>query len=366
MTVSTPPRVEPGKTASAPSGIVAGGDREAEAPAAAVADTTPTWHRAPPFDFDPRISTENAWIAALTNGLAHLRANQDCVIARSHEEGVHQMRVALRRLRSRLEIYRPLLPELSATRLDGELKWLTCELGAARDWDVFIGDVLALVRKRLPEDEDLALLAEHAERMRDDGYLRAQAALRSAPYAALLADLVVWIADRPWRVGLRRTAPWTAPATRLASAVLAARHADAMANGEHLATMGAAERHRLRIEIKKQRYAAEFFGSLYAEARVEAYLSALKDLQDSLGTLNDLAVAARLTRKLSKRAGRRERSPLNLAAGMVLGFHLRSSKAEDGVERAWRAFTACRPFWLRRRPAGTPSDAGTEAGGLLR
>lgn len=366
VAVPARPGTADAKMLMAPSDVVGERDHTTEMPVAVPAvDAGPTWHRAPPFEFDPRISTQDAWIAALTNGLAHLRDNQDCVIARSHEEGVHQMRVALRRLRSRLGIFRPLLPEFSAARLDGELKWLTAELGPARDWDVFIGEVLAPVRKRLPEDDDLARLADHAETMRAEGYERAQRALRSAPYAALLADLVVWIADRPWRIGLRRTAPWTAPLTRLASAVLEARHADAMARGQHVATMDADERHRLRIEIKKQRYAAEFFGPLYAEARVEAYLRALKDLQDGLGTLNDLVVARRLTRKLSRKAARKERAALNLAAGMVLGFHLRHSKADDGVERAWRAFTACRPFWLRRRRAGPPSDAGTEAGRLL-
>ena len=60
------------------------------------------------------------------------------------------------------------------------------------------------------------------------------------------------------------------------------------------AQLSADERHRLRIALKKLRYATEFFEALYPKKHTKPYLAALKDLQDGLGHLNDVAVAQRL------------------------------------------------------------------------
>ena len=83
------------------------------------------------------------------------------------------------------------------------------------------------------------------------------------------------------------------------------------------------QRHRLRIALKKLRYATEFFEALYRKS-TRPYLAALKDLQDGLGHLNDVAVAQGLARqpRRRRRPERRWRRPQR-AAGLVLGWHAR-------------------------------------------
>ena len=75
---------------------------------------------------------------------------------------------------------------------------------------------------------------------------------------------------------------------------MAKRHRKALKRGRDFARLTPVERHRLRIALKKLRYATEFFHSPYPKKRTHAYLAALKELQDTLGHLNDVAVAETL------------------------------------------------------------------------
>ena len=93
------------------------------------------------------------------------------------------------------------------------------------------------------------------------------------------------------------------------------------------------------------RYATEFFDSLHAGKRARPYLAALKELQDALGHLNDVAVAERLLRGLSEPAGG-QRAAIGRASGLVLGWLARGvAEAEPEVRDAWQTFVARRPFW---------------------
>src|SRR3546814_7914325 len=77
------------------------------------------------------------------------------------------------------------------------------------------------------------------------------------------------------------------PLVALADALLAKRHRQALKRGRGFAKLPTAERHQLRIAVKKLRYTTEFFRGLYPPKRSKGYLAALRDLQESLGHLND-------------------------------------------------------------------------------
>src|SRR5512134_2231907 len=164
---------------------------------------TPHWSKSRPLILRPDSSAEDAIVEAVSNGIAHLTNNEACVLARSHPEGVHQMRVAVRRLRSRITLYNGLLPENQTRKLTGELKWLIGSLGPARDWDVFVIETMAPALKLLPDDRDLALLRRHAVARQDRGYKIAQGALGSGRYARLKTRLAAWAETRAWRQGAR-------------------------------------------------------------------------------------------------------------------------------------------------------------------
>jgi triphosphatase len=116
------------------------------------------------------------------------------VLAREHEEGVHQMRVATRRLRScppcTISSFRP------SSSTSGELKWLIGELGHARDWDVYVASVFAPVAKQIEAEDRLSALRDQIERQRDEACARAQAGVGSQRYLGLALLLNSWAAGR--------------------------------------------------------------------------------------------------------------------------------------------------------------------------
>jgi len=228
------------------------------------------------------------------------------------------------------------------------LKWLIGELGPARDWDVFLSDVLGVVIRGHPEDPDLAMLREAAEARRDECYETAQAAIRARRYTALLLRLGAWVEGRGWRNASRPedAAALYEPVEQLADVLLRKRHKKVRREGKGFESMASEERHALRIQIKKLRYASEFLGSLYPRKRVTRFVGALRDLQDGLGLLNDLAVACRLMAELTVGARGKRAARLHFASGLIAGWHTHLIEArERNMVKAWKAFAAQTPFW---------------------
>jgi inorganic triphosphatase YgiF len=114
-------------------------------------------------------------------------------------EGVHQMRVGVRRLRSALSVFDTVLPALHLERLRTELKWLGGELGEARDLDVFSEEFLEPVFRVRCQDPALKRLRDEAAAMRREAQDRVRLAIRSPRYTRLLLDLGRWLARAEWR-----------------------------------------------------------------------------------------------------------------------------------------------------------------------
>ncbi len=126
----------------------------------------------------------------------------------------------------------------------------------------------------------------------------------------------------------------------LSDRLLAKRQRQAKKRGHGFAELPTSERHRVRIALKRLRYASEFFNTLYPPEKVRPYLSALKDLQDALGHLNDVAVAEERVAALVALAESPEQEErLRLAAGLVLGWHSHGlARLEPKLVAAWNAF----------------------------
>ncbi len=118
--------------------------------------------------------------------------------------------------------------------------------------------------------------------------------------------------------------------------------------GRHFTELEPPARHRLRIALKKLRYAAEFFTPLYAKKTVKRWLEPLKDLQDVLGHLNDVAqvrgVVGRLLLEEAQSAV--VQADLSHAAGLLLGFHqARGEAVAEKTGKQWKEFRDADPFW---------------------
>jgi CHAD domain-containing protein len=121
-----------------------------------------------------------------------------------------------------------------------------------------------------------------------------------------------------------------------------------------LTRLDARRRHKLRIQAKKVRYASEFFAGLFpgkkASKRRDKFLSALEDVQDCLGDLNDIAVHEdRITAIAdeSRRSRRRRGNPKRaFAAGLLTGREdARLDAVMENATHAHAALAKIKPFW---------------------
>lgn len=316
----------------------------------------------------PRLTGSTSADAALASiiilGVEHLRGNEACVLNRSHVEGVHQMRVAVRRLRSCLSLFREFMPPPQHDHLNGELKWLIGQLGPARDWDVFVDDILTPVRKQIPSEVRLVELAQRVDEQRDEAYTQAQRALADHRYLGLVMLLDAWANGRRWRDYLpaATASVLQRPAVQLANRMLHDHYQQVMLAGADFADLEPEARHSLRIEIKKLRYASEFFASLYPRRKVVPFMAMLKELQDDLGAGNDVEVARSLLRKVTRPLAGREKTRLAFAAGLVVGWHSHVTGVREArLLTAWEHFIARPPFWTPPEPEATDSPAAATA-----
>ena len=252
---------------------------------------------------------------------------------------VHQMRVATRRLRSALAILKHVAAFPDLKPLSAGLRVTAARLGAARDWDVFLGETADRLGAAFPGDGRFRGLLATARRRRQAAYVELRAHLASAAFRELQVGLACAAALRPWeREAMpdprlhQDTASFAAAA--LAHQVKRVRHA-----GQDLAALPLPALHELRKDCKRLRYTAEFFLPLFPEKPGRRFVRRLSALQEELGLLNDGATAAGLMAHL----GRAERSH---AAGLVEGFVAAGALASRArVGQAWRRFRKAEPFW---------------------
>ena len=310
-------------------------------------------HKAPALALEPGVSVDEALGAIFRACAGHWAANHDAVLDRSDPEGVHQFRVALRRLGSALVVFRSVLPPGDTAWLGREAKRLIDVLGPARDWDVFITETLTAVRAARPGDDTLHLLAEAAEAERARAYERADA-LRAPEYTAFLLRVGRWIETAGWRARADR-AVLDGPLVRLAGPLLDKRHKRVLKRGRDFERLSDERLHRLRLTLKKLRYAGEFFATQFPDGRPRPYIKAARRLQDDLGRLNDAAVAEERLRDLL--GANRESAGLaamSVGAGQVIGWHARArEEARARLNEEWHGFAAAVPYW-RAVPAATP------------
>ncbi|MGF1593500.1 MAG: CHAD domain-containing protein [Kiloniellaceae bacterium] len=314
----------------------------------------PGWLRAEPLKLDRGMSVDDALAAVLGGCLRHWTANEAAALDGSDPEGVHQMRIGLRRFHSALTVFGGLLPAAEAAWLKEEGKWALDCLGPARDWDVFLADLLAPMESNRPGDQDLAALRAAAATCQATAYTELREALAAPRYTRFLLRLGGWLEDRGWHapdLPPDKTAALSQPLIDLADKLLARRHRQVRKRGKGFKQLTTAERHELRIAVKKLRYTTEFFRDLYPSKHSKSYLAAQRGLQESLGHLNDVAVAEHLLAELTAgSAADGDLARLERAAGKVIGWYDRALlDFEPEMRQTWKDFAATEPFWNKPR-----------------
>jgi triphosphatase len=316
---------------------------------------------------DPEMPTDEA-LAILTSGLVSTfltRLGQ--IETRTGPEPVHQARVTLRRLRALMLAFRPVLRDIEVA-LKPPLAGLKEVLAPARDWDVFLSETVDPLARSLDEADAVAdWLKQAAVSRRDAAYTALNAWMNGAAYRDLAWRLIGLSLGQGWRLA-ETTAPQEGTAELAVIADAALPH---LAEGactmigpytlkclEHrwkktarpmreLAEMPTPELHGLRIKCKKLRYQTEMFLDVVPGKSGRRLIKRLADAQETMGLLNDGAVATELVRSL-RPAGRDVATDHVLAAeaiGLIRGYgvgHARDSR--EAVMQAWRRLVRHNPF----------------------
>jgi CHAD domain-containing protein len=287
-----------------------------------------------PLDTAPRqtgLAADTSPDVALRHIVAECHADllkyRAIALASRRPVGIHQTRVALRRLRAAFGLFRSAIDGPAMRALSAEARWLAAECGPARDLQVFLTET---VQEVPPPVKRVAnrLAKAHLE--------RARSALSGARFDSFNRQLEAFLALPPVGASERLD--------EFARKVLDRRHAKVLQRGHKLKSLGEKRLHRLRIAIKKLRYAAAFLQPAFASARGKPYIQATVRLQGALGTLNDRAVANHVLADLATAAKPSEdveEALKDLARQAKRGDKRRRRK----LLRAWDGFRKAECFW---------------------
>lgn len=252
-------------------------------------------------------------------------------------EGVHQMRVELRRFRAIERVFRRQISGSRLRTLTAEARRIARALGPARDWDVFLGETMPAVARGNYAPGGFDLLAARANSIRARCWNDAIAEIADPSFSAFAFTLLEAAHTRPWRsVKLEQ------PIGDMAQKALNRRLRKTVRTAQAIDPSAPSSRHQLRVALKKQRYAVQLFRSLYAKDRRLPYMRAMVRLQESFGAMNDAVVAQGLANEAAEGGG----AEAMRAAGFIGGYYgARADAAAQQIDAAWSAFEKMSPFW---------------------
>ncbi|MCG2576651.1 CYTH and CHAD domain-containing protein [Dechloromonas sp. XY25] len=217
------------------------------------------------------------------NCLEHFQRNEQGLLTSKDPEFVHQARVALRRLRSAIKLFAPVLPSEFVTIYGQTWQTLGSALGEARNWDVFLEETLPPIVTAFPNDKDIKRLRKSAQRKAQSARKAVIALLAVDEYPRLLLEFTaaVYTVGQTLPIPLADFARQQIARHARKARKLAIRHAE----------LTPSERHNMRIAFKKLRYTLEFCFAKSLSKKQTHYFVTLTRLQDILGKINDYVTA---------------------------------------------------------------------------
>ncbi len=287
-------------------------------------------------------TVEQAFAKILRKDMALVQQWEPIALAGKDTEGVHQMRVGLRRMRSALTLFRPAIPRKITTPLAKEMRWAAHQLDHARDLDVYIEENFLKNggKQRRGEKQMLKIASQDREKT----YQQVRDFITGKRFTAFERQVSYWLEAKDWRSQLANKQRNTLKGriTPFAAQVLEQHRAQVLEDGKDIRRLDADALHQLRIDCKKLRYATEFFDPLYGKSMI-AFTQHLKGLQDMLGTLHDSAVMKGLQKNLLK--GHKNPN-MKYFTGKLEGQRSKDAKKLIAtLEQRWKTFSKTKPPW---------------------
>ncbi len=277
--------------------------------------------------FAPDMPAERAlglMVSACRGEIARHRA---AALTNDDPEGIHDVRVALRRLRAVLGLFRDIASDAEARSIDVEARALADALSSARDLQVLLFETAPhaapqimhigsqLVDRRLA---DARLVLDSPRFLEFDRRLDRLAAAHMDGQGECLMAFARRALDRSQDRVRRR--------------------------GRCLSGLGIRKLHRLRLAAKKLRYAVEFLAPLFRAQEAQDYAEAATALQDVLGKMNDRRMGREVLRDIARAAGSR-RDVRRSCRRLAKRVGTPSGRQRRQLKRAWKVFKRAEPFW---------------------
>ncbi|MCP3868379.1 MAG: CHAD domain-containing protein [Gammaproteobacteria bacterium] len=300
-----------------------------------------------PAPLTPELTTSAGYAMILQHNMEYLLQWEQTARSWENIEGVHQVRVSLRRIRSAITLFRTAIPKSATKTLRKELQWVSGQLGLARDLDVFIDEGLCAIEGKLPfkGQKRLMLLArKHREKAYRDQVCKM---LDSDRYARFKADFIAWYSNRAWEqadLEDKHRKHLESNLVQYARDLLDKQERVVLNRGSNIDRHAPEQMHRLRIECKKLRYAADFFQPIFNE--MSEFIAHLKGIQDILGVMNDVSIMHNLLEVLL--ADSNEHELLEYAGALVGWRTCQFYYLLNGFDQQWDQFTETgHPWWKK-------------------
>ena len=296
--------------------------------------------------FEAELTVSQTFQTVMRHNLGYLQGWEQEARTPEDIEGVHQIRVTFRRMRSLLNTFRPAIPKKLTEEWGATMRSLAGQLGMARDLDVFIDEALDEISDKLPM-QGAAGMEELARSKREAAYEDVRRMLDSEQYARFKADFTQWIDNQGWeQAELKKKQRKLLEGNVLpfARKVLDMQERAVLEAGAHVDKEDAEAMHRLRIECKKLRYTAELFLPVFAG--MDKFIRHMKGLQDLLGVMNDVAVMRGLLDEVLDGV---EDAKVQEYAGAIVGWrtcHFRNLLKD--FEPRWEEFVEAKHPWWKK------------------
>jgi CHAD domain-containing protein len=276
------------------------------------------------------MTVEDAFRATVLECLAQVGGNAPAIRARA-PEGVHQIRVGLRRLQMALKSFGDYSDATELKALGKRGREIADTFGPARDLDVFAAELVEPVAQQFPSHDSFAALNLTLRHARGEAWDDALAEVLNPDFGAFLNEVAAAaesVAHDTRRIG------------KISDRTLDRHLAKAKKRGKRVKKVYDHRTHKLRIALKKLRYTAEFFAPLYPQKKARRYIKQLKDLLDRLGEANDVHNISNTLARLGTA------EELRFAAGAIAGWHhAREKRLTKKALKGWRDFRKLKPYW---------------------
>ncbi|HEX8997964.1 MAG TPA: CHAD domain-containing protein [Ktedonobacterales bacterium] len=233
----------------------------------------------------------------IRRNLRAMRLSQRLVVEQGDVDGIHDMRVATRRIRTTLQAFEGagVFRDKTLMSLRRRLKKVADELGQTRDLDIFLKHVRDWVGSDMKREADLTILRDLLGERRKGGYEQLVTQLGKKKHARLVDDLERFVCEPP-PLPVGQPCPLT---RHYAGSAIWPRYETILRYETIIADAEPPTLHQLRIACKRLRYVLEIFAPQLGDG-AKPMRKALVAAQSHLGDIQDLTVALRLVSRLAQ------------------------------------------------------------------